>query len=442
MKMEMKNIISFVLLTLLVSTAQAKTGLLDTTKQVRAEENVANQDREQSFKTQEQALVQLRDTLLAKRATLQTNIEKISDQFSHNEQVLAETEKKLHLESGSLGELFGVVRQVAKEFQLSHQGSITAIGEAKSLGAVESIVAARTLPSKPQLYSLWHAFERQLEVGSTITELEVPYVLPDGVVTSKKVVRIGSFGLLDNYGYLNWSGEQRGAKPYQVQPEYLPQVGIRGGDTTLFAFDPSGDKLLEQLSLTPTIMQRIEQGGVIGKVILVLLSIGLLIGLVQGVFLFISRLNISAQLKDKEIIGNNALGRVLGVYKYDQSPNVEALELRLYETILDEQQKLDRGLSMLKLLAALSPMLGLLGTVTGMIETFQVITQFGNADPRMMASGISTALITTVLGLVAAMPLLFIHNVLSSQAENVRTLLEKQGVGLVAQRAEQDLGQS
>ncbi|UGA57287.1 MotA/TolQ/ExbB proton channel family protein [Vibrio sp. VB16] len=438
----MKNIISFVLLTLLVSNVHAQSDLLDTTKQVRVEENVANQNREQSFKAQEQALVQLRDELLVKRGTLQSNIERISDQFSHNEQVLAETEKKLHLESGSLGELFGVVRQVAKEFQFVQKSAITAIGEANSLRVVDAIVAAKTLPSKSQLYSLWHAFERQLEVGSTITELEVPYVLPDGIVTSKGVVRIGSFGLLDNGGYLDWSGEQRGAKPYQVQPQYLPQVGLAEVNSALFAFDPSGGKLLKQLSLTPTIKERIEQGGIIGKVILALLSIGLLIGLVQGAFLFISRHNINVQLKDKDTIGNNALGRVLGVYKYDQSPNVEALELRLYETILDEQQKLDRGLSMLKLLAALSPMLGLLGTVTGMIETFQVITQFGNADPRMMASGISTALITTVLGLVAAMPLLFMHNVLSSQAENVRTLLEKQGVGLVAQRAEQYLRQS
>jgi biopolymer transport protein ExbB len=134
----------------------------------------------------------------------------------------------------------------------------------------------------------------------------------------------------------------------------------------------------------------------------------------------------------------NALGRILSVYKYDSSPNVEALELRLYETILDEQQKLDRGLSMLKLLAALSPMLGLLGTVTGMIETFQVITEYGNADPKVMAGGISMALVTTVLGLVAAMPLLLLHNVLNSQAESIRTVLEKKGVGLVAQRAEQD----
>ncbi|MCL4124191.1 UNVERIFIED_CONTAM: hypothetical protein GTU68_045636 [Idotea baltica] len=93
---------------------------------------------------------------------------------------------------------------------------------------------------------------------------------------------------------------------------------------------------------------------------------------------------------------------------------------------------------MLKLLAALAPMLGLLGTVTGMIETFQVITQFGNGDPKVMAGGISMALVTTVLGLVAAMPLLLTHNILSSQAESIRTILEKQGLSLVAEQAEKE----
>lgn len=124
------------------------------------------------------------------------------------------------------------------------------------------------------------------------------------------------------------------------------------------------------------------------------------------------------------------------MYNKEKKQSVESLELRLLESILDEQQGLERGLSMLKLFAALAPMLGLLGTVTGMIETFQVITQFGNGDPKVMAGGISMALITTVLGLVAAMPLLLAHNILSNRAEVIRNTLEKQGVSLVARRAE------
>lgn len=144
------------------------------------------------------------------------------------------------------------------------------------------------------------------------------------------------------------------------------------------------------------------------------------------------------QLKTPERHGDNPLGRVLSVYDKEKHRSVEALELRLLEVVVDEQSHLEKGLSMLKLLAALAPMLGLLGTVTGMIETFQVITQFGNGDPKVMAGGISMALITTVLGLVAAMPMLLAHNILSSQAESIRTILEKQGIGLVAAQAEND----
>ncbi|MEI8634040.1 MotA/TolQ/ExbB proton channel family protein [Vibrio sp. PP-XX7] len=124
------------------------------------------------------------------------------------------------------------------------------------------------------------------------------------------------------------------------------------------------------------------------------------------------------------------------MYYTEKNRSVEALELRLLEAVTDEQSHLEKGLSMLKLLAALAPMLGLLGTVTGMIETFQMITQFGNGDPKVMAGGISMALVTTVLGLVAAMPMLLAHNILSSQAESIRLILEKQGIAIVAEQAE------
>ncbi|EKG51094.1 motA/TolQ/ExbB proton channel family protein [Vibrio cholerae HC-52A1] len=198
--------------------------------------------------------------------------------------------------------------------------------------------------------------------------------------------------------------------------------------------------LLEQLALTPTLSQRLQAGGVIGNVILVLLGVGLIIALYRGAILATLRQKIKAQLKNPEQPGNNPLGRILAVYNKEQQRSVEALELRLLEAVVDEQNHLETGLSMLKLLAALAPMLGLLGTVTGMIETFQVITQFGNGDPKVMAGGISMALVTTVEGLIAAIPLLLAHNILSAQAEAIRNILEKQGIGLVAQQAERDCG--
>jgi biopolymer transport protein ExbB len=207
---------------------------------------------------------------------------------------------------------------------------------------------------------------------------------------------------------------------------------------SLMALDVTRGDLIAQLANVPTLQDRINHGGIVGQIIIGLLVVGVLIGVVRGGALLLTNAKINKQLKSAETpTEDNALGRILSVYQQDSSPNVEALELRLLEAVMDEQQHLERGLSMIKLLAALAPMLGLLGTVTGMIETFQTITQFGNADPRVMAGGISMALITTVLGLIAAMPLLLIHNVLSSKAESVRNILEKQGIGLVAERAEQ-----
>ncbi len=438
--MRFKRLIAALFCTIAASS-YAETNLLQITQDAKVEQQQSNRLREASFKSKEQQYRQKRDALLARKAQLQTDIDTLSEQFTANEQQLAEQEKKLHLESGSLGELFGVVRQVAKNFQAQQTNSVTAIGAASHLDNVAAIVDAKTLPSRDQLYALWDAFNDQLEHGARNTRITVPFINQEGITEPKDVIRLGAFGLIDESGYLIWSGNERGARPYAVQPKHAPLLSEQSLATSLVALDPSNGLLLGQLSSTPTLTQRIAQGGAIAKVILGLLVIGLIIGLLQGTFLFIHRAQIRTQLKNREDIGNNALGRILSVYKYDKSPNVEALELRLYETVLDEQQKLERGLSMLKLLAALSPMLGLLGTVTGMIETFQVITRYGNADPRMMASGISTALVTTVLGLIAAMPLLFIHNVLTSQAENIRTLLEKQGVGLVAQRAEQQAEQ-
>ncbi len=181
--------------------------------------------------------------------------------------------------------------------------------------------------------------------------------------------------------------------------------------------DPSKGEILNQLGEVPSMMQRLKQGGVVGEIIIALLVLGIVIAGIRGAYLFKVQKQISKQLKEPEAPTDNPLGRVLNVYHQEPNRSVEALELRLLEAIVDEQAHLEKGLSMLKLLAAIAPMLGLLGTVAGMIETFQVITQFGNGDPKVMAGGISMALVTTVLGLVSAIPLLLAHNVLSSQAE-------------------------
>ncbi|GEM78044.1 MotA/TolQ/ExbB proton channel family protein [Vibrio superstes] len=423
---------------LCVLPAHASQTLLNDTADAKTTEQQHNTQREAEFASQEAKLQSQYDALVKQRANLNKSIDSLSTQFQDNEQKLSEKEKELTLATGSLGEIFGVVRQSAKDVQLEQERSVASIGLEQDVTTINDIIEAKSIPSKDQLYGLWQSYVHQIKVSSQASIIGVPFVGGSGEIEQKQVLRMGAFALADDNGYLVWNTDKQIATPYTVQPKQALTINANmGAEMPVVAIDATRGALLEQLANNPTLMQRIEQGGLVGKIILGLLLVGLLIGLYRAVVLMSIKSKIAKQLKDVDSPSDdNPLGRVMLVHKQDQSPTVEALELRLLEAVMDEQETLEQGISTIKLLAALAPMLGLLGTVTGMIDTFQTITQFGNADPRIMAGGISMALITTVLGLIAAMPLLLVHNLLSSLSEGIRNVVEKQGVGLVAERAE------
>jgi biopolymer transport protein ExbB len=425
---------------LMPHTTFASDALLQKAQQENRQQQSHNVARESGFKQTEQDLQAIKNKLVAERAALQAEADSLSVTFGENEAELAQLEEKLRLETGILGELFGVVRQNAKELESELKSSVTGVDANSYQKDIDAIVAAKSLPTLTQLQAMWRSMEEQIKASGEMANVSFTLLNGEGREQTVNGVRLGSMALLDETGYVKWNGQRGDAVNYLRQPENGPTANtISSGDIDALVIDPSRGILLEQLANSPTLADRLNAGGVVGKIILGLLAIGLLIALVRGASLMISRQKIMKQLKTPAQPGNNPLGRVLAVYQKDKHRSVEALELRLLEAVVDEQTHLEKGLSMLKLLAALAPMLGLLGTVTGMIETFQVITQFGNGDPKVMAGGISMALVTTVLGLVSAMPLLLAHNVLSSQAENIRSILEKQGIGLVAEQAERDM---
>ncbi|CAB1259942.1 MotA/TolQ/ExbB proton channel family protein [Vibrio cholerae] len=426
------------------SVANASNSLVQQATQEKAQQQQHNQQREAGFVQTAQELQAAKAELLAERNRLQKEADQLSSQFSDNENTLARLEETLRLETGSLGEMFGVVRQNAKELQSELDQSVTGVEPRAHQQSIDDVVAAKTLPSMAQLRGLWQAMREEIRASGQIQTTEIQWLNGQGETQTVPALRLGSLGLISEQGYVKWDNARQQALSYQQLPSDFPTFShirtLVDGDVVTMKVDPSRGVLLEQLALTPTLSQRLQAGGVIGNVILVLLGVGLIIALYRGAILATLRQKIKAQLKNPEQPGNNPLGRILAVYNKEQQRSVEALELRLLEAVVDEQNHLETGLSMLKLLAALAPMLGLLGTVTGMIETFQVITQFGNGDPKVMAGGISMALVTTVEGLIAAIPLLLAHNILSAQAEAIRNILEKQGIGLVAQQAERDCG--
>ncbi|EMK6902945.1 MotA/TolQ/ExbB proton channel family protein [Vibrio cholerae] len=424
------------------SVANASNSLVQQATQEKAQQQQHNQQREAGFVQTAQELQAAKAELLAERNRLQKEADQLSSQFSDNENTLARLEETLRLETGSLGEMFGVVRQNAKELQSELDQSVTGVEPRAHQQSIDDVVAAKTLPSMAQLRGLWQAMSEEIRASGQVQTTEIQWLNGQGETQTVPALRLGSLGLISEQGYVKWDNARQQALSYQQLPSDFPTFShirtLVDGDVVTMKVDPSRGVLLEQLALTPTLSQRLQAGGVIGNVILVLLGVGLIIALYRGAILATLRQKIKAQLKNPEQPGNNPLGRILAVYNKEQQRSVEALELRLLEAVVDEQNHLETGLSMLKLLAALAPMLGLLGTVTGMIETFQVITQFGNGDPKVMAGGISMALVTTVEGLIAAIPLLLAHNILSAQAETIRNILEKQGIGLVAQQAELD----
>ncbi|EGR3946505.1 MotA/TolQ/ExbB proton channel family protein [Vibrio cholerae] len=426
------------------SVANASNSLVQQATQEKAQQQQHNQQREAGFVQTAQELQAAKAELLAERNRLQKEADQLSSQFSDNENTLARLEETLRLETGSLGEMFGVVRQNAKELQSELDQSVTGVEPRVHQQSIDDVVAAKTLPSMAQLRGLWQAMSEEIRASGQVQTTEIQWLNGQGETQTVPALRLGSLGLISEQGYVKWDNARQQALSYQQLPSDFPTFShirtLVDGDVVTMKVDPSRGVLLEQLALTPTLSQRLQAGGVIGNVILVLLGVGLIIALYRGAILATLRQKIKAQLKNPEQPGNNPLGRILAVYNKEQQRSVEALELRLLEAVVDEQNHLETGLSMLKLLAALAPMLGLLGTVTGMIETFQVITQFGNGDPKVMAGGISMALVTTVEGLIAAIPLLLGHNILSAQAEAIRNILEKQGIGLVAQQAERDCG--
>jgi biopolymer transport protein ExbB len=253
-------------------------------------------------------------------------------------------------------------------------------------------------------------------------------------------VRVGVFNAVSRGKYLAWQPDVRKLTEIARQPpsRYVSTVGDleSATDTVRFAIDPSRGSILSLLVQTPDTIERLQYGGIIGYLIIGLGVLGFIIGLLRLVYLFLVGSRVRSQQKAAEPKANNPLGRVLAVAKQNPDLDTESLELKLDEAILREQAGLERFLWLIKVVSVVAPLMGLLGTVTGMIRTFQAITLFGTGDPKLMAGGISEALVTTMLGLIVAIPLVLMHSWVSSMSRDLMDVIGEQSAGIIARRVE------
>jgi len=406
-----------------------------------AAEREENRRREQEFlqakAEQERLLAEAQATLAREEARSQ----QLEVTYNENEPRIAEKEEQLAKRLGELGELFGVVRQVATDLSGQIWDSLTSSELGPRKEVLERLGRSTELPSTDDLEKLWFELQREIVEQGKVSRYTAKVLTTEGDTAEREVIRAGPFTAISGVRYLLWDAREQQLSELNRQPpsRYLDTVAafeeLTRGMGKL-AVDPSRGALLNALIDTPSRTERIQQGGYVGYVIIVLGILAVVVGLTRWGVISVTSRKVAAQRKRDKADPGNPLGRVLGVYEANRDLDAETLELKLDEVVLRESARLERFLWLVKTVSVVAPLLGLLGTVTGMIQTFQAITLFGAGDPKMMAGGISEALVTTMLGLTMAIPLVLLHDTLANSTRRITDVLDEQSAGLIALRAE------
>ncbi len=419
--------------------------LLNQVKNSRAIEAEANAQRLKEFTANraEQAKV-LAESERA-QAAAEARSAALSAEFDNNEKEINDVNALLRQREGNLGELFGVTRQVAGDTANVMEQSIISAQYPDREPFLRSLASAKTLPSITELERLWFEMQREMTATGDVQRYEHQVVQPDGQSATAQVVRIGPFTIMSEGKYLSYLPSLKSLAVLTRQPpsEFLSAAAELQETTSGYVraiADPGRGVLIQLYGERPDVRERIDQGEAVGYVIIAVGVAGVLCWIYQFIYLLRTRAKVAAQMKDLENPKNdNPLGRVLLAFKGDPArieEDSEIAELRLDEAIVSEIPKLERFQAFLRLAVAAGPLLGLIGTVIGMIITFQSITESGSSDPKLMAHGISQAMIATVLGLGIAIPLLFGNAVLAALSRQLSSILDGQSSGTLAEMIE------
>lgn len=417
--------------------------LLERIQQDRVSEQQINSAREAEFRratADKQAL--LRQAQAELKAE-QERGERLAAQYSQNETTLTEKTAELDQATGTLGEMFGVVRQASAEaYGRISTSIVSAEFPGRDTFLQEMSEESKGLPNIRELEELWISLLTEMTESGSVSRFTTEVVDLEGGTSTQEIVRVGTFNLIGEQGYLVYDEESDKVQPLGRQPEgYMvasanDMLAASSGTQPLFV-DPSRGAILGLLKQKATLAERYHAGGIVGYIITAMLAIGLLIAAFKLIQLYLVGAKISGQLKNiTQPDEKNPLGRVLTVYHANKKADTESMELKLDEAILRELPSIDAGVNIIKIFAAIAPLLGLLGTVLGMIATFQQITLFGTGDPRIMAGSISMALVTTAQGIIAALPLILAHSVVAGKSKSIVHVLDEQTAGIIAEHAE------
>ena len=423
--------------------------LLEIVKRGQFADTQEQRDREARFRNEKNKQAKLLSDAKAERARLEREAARLEQKFEANEALLVVAEEQLRERLGSLNEIFGHLAGNTTEARNIMEQSLTAAQFGKDREDFMTQLGSKMnegikLASIEELETLWYELQREINASGEVVKFNADVISTDGNVEKRDVVRVGNFNVVSDGQYLSYSPSRGMYSELPSQPagrytSSTSDILSENAFPVQFAADPTGPQggsLLQSLISMPSTAERMTLGGPVGFIIM---TIGLL-----ATALFIWRFRelwsmrsaVQAQAASDSLSDDNALGRILKIAEEDKNADTETLELKMAEQILKERPTIEGLNWVLKIVSVVAPLMGLFGTIIGMIETFTMITLFGTGDPKTMASGISVALVTTWLGLMVAIPTTFMYATVNNFAKGILGTIEESSTGMVAKRSE------
>lgn len=434
---------------LMAQQASSLGDLLSLVESDRIAESVEYRQRLQQFEQNANQQQEFLDTTDARIVDQEQTQAQLSDTFEANEVIIRDKRETLRDRRGDLNELFGTLQGVAGDFLSTFQNSLISAQYPGRVEAVSDFIekAGSTINQLEiaEIERFWFFMQQEMTESARVVSYNAEVTLPTGESTNRRITRIGAFNAISDGDYLSYNGEIGHLQVLPKQPDsgiVAAAISLESASSglTKVGIDPTGGvggQVMANLVNFPSAEEQVRaNAGVIGNIIITVGVIGMLLGFYRLLVLTLVSIKVRNQLKTDRPVDNNPLGRVLLVAEANPASDTETLELKLGEAILHETPSLESLLTIIKMIATIAPLGGLLGTVTGMIVVFQQITVYGAGDPTIMAGGISSALMTTVLGIVVAIPTIFIHTVLKSRSDSIIHILEEQATGMIAAKAE------
>ncbi len=426
--------------------------LLQNVEQGKVQDASDNQKRENEFRQKRSQQEVLLNESTATKVKEEDRSAKLEAVFEENEKELNVLTETLNERLGALKELFGVMQQVAGDARSRFDNSLTNVQYPDRSGFLDDLAkklgSSSKLPSIDEIEKLWFELQREMTESGKVVKFSTDVIDIQGSKSETTVVRVGSFNIVADGKYLNYEPTTGNVSEIPRQPEgrrytsSTSELFNSTGGKVVFGLDPTLGGVLSSLVARPNLIERIQQGGIVGYLVIALGLFGVGLAIERLIKLVNADRKVTAQLESDVISDDNPLGRVLGVYEENKNVDTETLELKMAEAVFKETPELNKGLLLIKVISVVAPLMGLLGTVTGMIKTFQAITLYGTGDPKLMAGGISQALVTTVLGLTVAIPTTLLHTIVSGRSRKVTQIIQEQGAGIIAEHSEKETSRS